>query len=264
MDSATGLGIGLRAVDVRFSREAGFQLNCAEFCARRGQVTGVSGQSGAGKSTLCALFAGFEIPTRGNIEVDGESVVRPGLIRERLWRLRRRVHLVEQQGILLPHLRIAQNFALAESIAFEESRKAALTREEVICALSLRHLENAYPGDLSGGELRRALLARGILAAPAVLLLDEPTSGTDTVLLDAFERLLLLLLERTPNLTIVAVSHDIALLLRICTSIYAMESGQMSAHVLHPRRDRLDALSKDSPFYALLSAAIQQSGSLQQ
>ncbi len=172
----------------------GFDLDVA-----RGEILGVIGASGSGKSTLLLLIAGFLEPAAGRVRVDGDDITaRPPETRP--------VTTVFQEHNLFPHLTVFDNVALGISPglsvdgAARESVQAALER------VQLSGLARRRPGELSGGQRQRVSLARAMVRARPVLLLDEPL----TALGPALRRDLLALIRELVDeqrLAAVLVSH---------------------------------------------------------
>src|SRR5690606_7036657 len=136
-----------------------------------GEVTAISGPSGSGKSTLLDLVAGFLDPSAGSIRLDGEELV--GLPPER-----RPVSLLLQSESLFEHLSARRNLALGLKPHLS-AREAAPQIEAALAEVGLEGLGEQVAGTLSGGQKQRVALARTLLRARPVLLLDEPFSALD-------------------------------------------------------------------------------------
>src|SRR6516165_1150596 len=172
-----------------------------------GQFLAVVGRSGSGKSTLLAMLGGLCRPTSGTVFLNGID----------LWTLpeadraafrNREVGLVFQFASLLPTLRVVVNVALPPLIGGTGEDHAAYRRAmELLARVGLGDRADAYPSELSGGEQRRAALARAIVNAPPILLADEPTSDLDR---DNEAEILELLQEtnRREGVALVVVTHD--------------------------------------------------------
>ncbi|MDT4912881.1 MAG: putative transport system ATP-binding protein, partial [Pseudonocardiales bacterium] len=140
-----------------------------------GEFVAVVGPSGSGKSTLLSCLAGLDEPDGGTVRIDGTRLTRrPEAERARL--RARLVGVLTQNGNLLSHLTIAQNIALARSLAGTAKRGA----DSHLDALGMAHRAYARPDTLSGGETVRAGLAVALANDPPVLLADEPTGELDS------------------------------------------------------------------------------------
>jgi iron(III) transport system ATP-binding protein len=139
-----------------------------------GQTMVIQGPSGSGKTTFLRLIAGLDLPTNGEIHIDGE------LASNQNWAAppyTRGIGMVFQRSALWPHMTVAQN------IRFATRRNPAQEADTIVSKLleetDLAELQGRYPSQLSGGEARRAALARALAARPKRLLLDEPLTSLD-------------------------------------------------------------------------------------
>jgi phospholipid/cholesterol/gamma-HCH transport system ATP-binding protein len=177
------------------------------------KVTVLMGPSGSGKSTLLRMIGGLQRPDSGSIRVAGNdlgSLDEPGLAE-----VRRHLGMLFQNGALLDSMTIFDNVALPlrEHSDFSEPEIAAAVRDR-LDAVGLDDVEDLLPGELSGGMLRRAALARAIIEDPEILLCDEPFSGLDPPNVERIEALLTRL-NRERGLTVILTSHHMASSLRM-------------------------------------------------
>jgi putative ABC transport system ATP-binding protein/macrolide transport system ATP-binding/permease protein/lipoprotein-releasing system ATP-binding protein len=173
-----------------------------------GQFLAVVGRSGSGKSTLLAMLGGLCRPTSGSVLFNGVDLW-TRTEAERAAFHNREVGLVFQFASLLPTLRVVDNVALPALIAGTGEDHAAYRRStELLARVGLSDRADAYPSELSGGEQRRAALARAIVNAPPILLADEPTSDLDE---DSEAEIFELLQEtrRREGVALVIVTHDL-------------------------------------------------------
>jgi molybdate transport system ATP-binding protein len=166
-------------------------------------VTALFGRSGAGKSTLVNMIAGLVRPDRGRIVVNGR-VLFDSAQRIDVPVHARRVGYVFQEGRLFPHLTVKHNLLYGQRGDDENGPSL----EQIAALLGIDRLLHRRPGDLSGGEKQRVAIGRALLAAPRVLLMDEPLAALDAQrkdeILDYIERL-----RDETRLPIVYVSHAI-------------------------------------------------------
>jgi putative ABC transport system ATP-binding protein len=140
-----------------------------------GEIVAVIGPSGSGKSTLLNCLAGLDEPDGGWAAVAGQRLTRrPEAVRSRL--RARHIGVLLQTGNLLDQLTVAQNLALARRLSGATDSVPIRAR---LRAVSLLHRADAFPGQLSGGELARAGLALALVNDPPILLADEPTGEVD-------------------------------------------------------------------------------------
>ncbi len=158
------------------------------------------GPSGCGKTTLLRMIAGFEVPTEGQIIIDGQDMahVSPN---------KRPVNMVFQSYAVFPHMTVAQNVGYGLRIARVPSSEIKTRVEEALALVKLDHLGERRPDQLSGGQRQRVALARSLVMRPKVLLLDEPLSALDAKLRAAMQFELADLQEQV-GITFVTVTHD--------------------------------------------------------
>ena len=143
---------------------------------RPGEFVAVAGPSGSGKSPLLACLAGMDDPDGGSVHLAGQRISHrrePERARIRA----RHIGMLFQQDNLLDHLTVRNNLALVRSLA---GRRGRADRPDVLGLLGLSTSSDAYPGQLSGGELARAGLAIALVNLPALVLADEPTGELDS------------------------------------------------------------------------------------
>ncbi|HEY6760850.1 MAG TPA: ABC transporter ATP-binding protein [Baekduia sp.] len=186
------------AAPVRALRRVDLTVGAGEFVA-------LTGPSGCGKSTLLNLVAGLDVPSDGEIVLDGVPLA--DLDESARARLRRRaVGMVFQFFNLLDDLSALENVALAVAIAGAPRRAAELRARSLLDLLGLTARAAELPGVLSGGERQRLAIARALANDPTLLLADEPTGALDSA--GGFEVLELLRRLHGAGQTILLVTHD--------------------------------------------------------
>jgi len=204
-------------------------LNHVSFAVRKGQIFGLAGESGSGKTTTALTVLGWYRPTAGQIFVDGEDVSR--LTGPALKRLRRRVQMIFQDPYesLNPRFTVRQTLEepmIAHGIPTLERRRRI---RETLTYVELRPVDEflrKYPHELSGGQRQRVGIARALVLKPDLLIADEPVSMLDVSLragvLTLFERL-----NRDFGMSIVHISHDLAVLRHTCDLVAVMFAGKL-------------------------------------
>ncbi len=146
--------------------------------AAAGEFVAVTGPSGCGKSTLLHLAGGIDVATAGRVLVGGRDLTL--LPEDALTLFRRRdVGTVFQFFNLIPALSVRENVELP--LALDSRRGGAERARELLARVGLAGKEDAFPYELSGGQMQRVALARALSAGPALLLADEPTGNLDSV-----------------------------------------------------------------------------------
>jgi putative ABC transport system ATP-binding protein len=183
---------------VRALRRVDLTVDAGEFVA-------LMGPSGCGKSTLLNLVAGLDVPSDGDIELDGVSLI--GLDESDRARLRRRhIGIVFQFFNLLDDLSAEENVALPAAIAGSPRRAAERRARDLLDLLGLASKRAELPGVLSGGERQRLAIARALANEPTLLLADEPTGALDSA--GGVEVLELLRRLHGAGQAILLVTHD--------------------------------------------------------
>ena len=215
----------LRDVHLTLASAAGAVnvLRGVDLAIPAGQSVGLVGPSGAGKSTMMMIMAGLERPTRGDVRVAGHELA--GLDEDALALFRReRVGIVFQAFRLIPTMNALENVAVPLEFA---GRADAFERAEAaLISVGVGHRLLHYPDQLSGGEQQRVALARALVAAPRLLLADEPTGNLDT---ETGQRVIDLMFEltRSQGTTLVLITHDRALAQR-CQRIVRVADGRIA------------------------------------
>ena len=191
---------------------------------RQGEIFGIIGFSGAGKSTLVRCINLLERPTLGRVVVDGQDLTS---LRERdLRKARKKI------GMIFQHFNLMRSRTVRQNVAFP-LKKSGLTKEEqqakIDCLLELVDLADkadAYPSQLSGGQKQRVAIARALASDPKVLLCDEATSALDPQTTHAILALLRQVNEKL-GITIVLITHEMAVVKDICDRVAIMEHGRV-------------------------------------
>ena len=191
----------------------------------RGDVVGIVGESGSGKSTLASLAVGLIAPTAGHILLDGADLTE--LMRDHAGPWRRRVQMAFQDSSSALNPRKTVELCLTETLALRGvARDARRAEAHGLLALVGLGVELAprLPHELSGGQRQRVGLARALAMQPDILFADEPVSALD-VSLQAQVVNLLARLTRELGLTLVFISHDLALVRTLCSRLIVMRNG---------------------------------------
>jgi ABC-type lipoprotein export system ATPase subunit len=227
----------------------------------RGEFVSIVGRSGSGKSTLMAMLGALTPPTQGKVLLDGTDIwalpeAERAIVRSR------HIGFVFQFPSLLPNLTAVDNVAVPALLGRTMDASAAYARAyDLLARVGLAERADAYPGSMSGGEQRRAVVARALINSPPLLLADEPTSDldedTEADIIDLLEEL-----QRTEAFGLALVTHDLKLAKRAQRS-YEMRQGALAATELQeiaveperPPRHFGPATARDRPQPAVSTAA---------
>ncbi len=184
-----------------------------------GEIVGVLGPSGCGKTTTLRTIAGFETPTAGTVQFDGEDVthVPPE---------NRNVGLVFQTYALFDNMTVLENVAFGLKMRGHAKADRQARAQELLELLDIDELAHRDPTTLSGGQQQRVGLARALAIEPNILLLDEPMTGLDAQLKTRLQRELSALLADL-DVTGLYVTHDQAEAMLMSDRIAVMNNGQI-------------------------------------
>ena len=162
----------------------------------------ITGDSGVGKSTLLNILSGLMRPTAGKVLYEDKEIT--GLNDRNLSSLRiKYLGIVNQSSDLISYLTLAENLKLSREISGREGEDET---DKVLERLGLEDLKSSYPEEMSGGEIKRAAIARAILISPEVLIMDEPTANLDRK--NVRNVLSLLKEQQDKGKTVVISSHE--------------------------------------------------------
>lgn len=209
-------------------------LKDVDLTIRDGEIFGVIGYSGAGKSTLVRCINLLELPDSGSISVGSSGEIQlknkkayidgHPMTERQLMKLRRSVGMIFQHFNLLDRSTVFEN--IAYPLRYQKMKRAEIEKRvmELLKLVDLTEKRDAYPAQLSGGQKQRVAIARALANNPRILLSDEATSALDP---DATEAILSLLrrLNEQLGLTVVLITHEMAVIKAVCHRVAVMEEG---------------------------------------
>jgi cell division transport system ATP-binding protein len=202
-------------------------LNDVSLKIDRGEFVFLMGSSGAGKSTLIKMLFREEIPTRGQIFIATQSIVR--MKRSEIPKLRRSMGVVFQDFKLLENKTVAENIAFAVKVVGAKNQEIKLRAAEVIEMVGLKGKENSFPDQLSGGEQQRVGIARAIANRPLLLIADEPSGNLD---MDTARGIMELLYQiNRKGTTIIMATHAQELVRAAGKRVVTLEAGRVISDV---------------------------------
>ncbi|HRA70899.1 MAG TPA: polyamine ABC transporter ATP-binding protein, partial [Trichococcus flocculiformis] len=209
----------VRIIDVRKEFDGFVAVDSVNLSIRKGEIFALLGGSGCGKSTLLRCLAGFEKPTSGKIELDGQII-------NDLQPYDRPINMMFQSYALFPHMTVEQNIAFG--LKQDGMAKDAIARrvEEMLSIVQMNKFAKRKPHQLSGGQQQRVALARSLAKSPKLLLLDEPMGALDKKLRSQMQLELVNIIERL-GVTCVMVTHDQEEAMNMAHRIALMDAGHI-------------------------------------
>jgi polar amino acid transport system ATP-binding protein len=213
--------VSLAGKDIHLSLGPNTVLRGVDIDVPAGTTVAVIGPSGSGKSTLLRTLNRLYEPDRGDIMLDGRSV-----LHDNPDRLRQRIGMVFQHFNLFPHRSVLDNVMLAprklRRLSADAARELALAQLDRV---GLRHKADARPGTLSGGQQQRVAIARALAMAPQVMFFDEPTSALDPEMVK--DVLALIADLGAEGMTMVVVTHEMGFARSASDTVVFMDHGKV-------------------------------------
>ncbi|MFU0543618.1 ABC transporter ATP-binding protein [Gardnerella vaginalis] len=238
------LVVNLKNVTREFKRKNRkfIAVDNVNFSLKAGDFVAIVGKSGNGKSTLLNMIAGLLKPTRGNVTIFGCNISLPSISDEQISAIRaKNIGFVTQSQTLLANLNVINNVILpvkifdasskrigdlAEKLHPEDCANVTSFAMDLLKRLNVDDLAHCYPRELSGGEMRRVMIARSLINNPRLLLLDEPTGDLDS---QNTQTVVSLLRDCADSgAAVLVVTHDESVAAS-ANSVYTMDSGILRA-----------------------------------
>ena len=218
--------IELRNLNKTFHTQDGAltALDDINLTVQDGEIFGIIGLSGAGKSTLVRCMNLLERPTHGEVLVDGQDLMKlsPAGLRE----VRRNIGMIFQSYNLLEQRTVLRNVLYPLELTHEDRRTARTRAMQLLELVGLADRASAYPAQLSGGQKQRVAIARALATNPHYLLCDEATSALDPTTTDSILALLQTI-NRTLGVTVVVITHAMAVVDRICHRVAVIDNSRI-------------------------------------
>lgn len=196
-------------------------LNDCNFRIEQGEFVFLIGPSGAGKSTITKLILKEINPDRGKIYLYGEDIT--GLKARKVPKLRQSIGMVFQDFKLLENKTVYQNIKYVMQILGKSSSEIKSTIDTVLDLVNLKDKKNAYPHELSGGEMQRVCIARSMVNKPKLLIADEPTGNLDPVTSMDIANALVRINER--GTTVMMITHEKDIVNKLQKRVIQLDKG---------------------------------------
>lgn len=190
---------------------------------KAGEVVSVIGPSGSGKSTFLRCINLLEIPTQGEIEIEGQSITASNAC---INKLRQKVGMVFQNFNLFPHKTVKQNITLAPvKLGVMDQAEANAKALELLTQVGLAEKIDVYPSSLSGGQKQRVAIARALAMQPELMLFDEPTSALDPEMVGDVLDVMKSLAHN--GMTMVIVTHEMGFAREVSDRVLFIDGGEI-------------------------------------
>ena len=209
------MSIELNSITKRFGDV--IAVNSVSFSVKDGELMALLGPSGGGKTTVLRMIAGLEMPTDGDVLINGQRV-------NDLSVQQRNIGFVFQNYALFKNMNVFKNIAFGLKIKKWKRADISSRVEELVTLFGLQGLEKRYPHQLSGGQRQRVAIARALASKPSVLLLDEPFGAVDAKIRQEL-REWLVTLHNELNVTTIFVTHDQEEALEVSNRIVIFSRG---------------------------------------
>jgi cell division transport system ATP-binding protein len=218
-------------------------LDRVSFDIPRGQFVFLTGASGSGKTSLLRLIFRADVPTEGQILVNGRNVSSIPL--QKIPYLRRSIGVVFQDFRLIPRKTVFENVTYLPRILGTDLSSRKKMAYQALRRVGLAHRLNAFPLELSGGEQQRVAIARALINEPEILIADEPTGNLDPDL--SWEILRLFLEVNLRGTTVLLATHDRDMIHRVGRRVLTLDAGRLASDQELPGTDppRLDLLPSE-------------------
>lgn len=197
-------------------------LKDVSISVKKGEIYGIIGLSGAGKSSLLRCINLLEKPTSGEIIINGKDMIK--LNSEDLRNARKKIGMIFQHFNLLNNSTVFENVAFPLKISGVSKQEREKRVNELLEVVDLSSKKDSYPSQLSGGQKQRVGIARALANNPEIILSDEATSALDPTNTESILNLLKEI-NRTLGITILAITHEMDVIKKLCDTVAVMEDG---------------------------------------
>lgn len=200
-----------------------FAISDITFSIEKGEFVFLVGPTGSGKTTIFRLLTREMVPTQGRVIVNEWDLTK--LPSKKIPELRKRIGVVFQDLKLLADRTILENTLLPLEVAGVKAKEALRRAEEILSQVGILEHKDKFPIQLSGGELQRAAIARGLILSPDILLADEPTGNLDEI--TSWEIVKLLSDINEKGTTVIMATHSLDIVKKLNKRIVELEKGKI-------------------------------------
>lgn len=206
-------------------------LNNLDLKVEKGELLAIVGSSGCGKSTLLHLAGALDLPSSGEVFINGVNILTLS-DKERAAFRNQHIGFIYQFHHLMMEFTALENVAMPLLIKGDKPKEAIAAASKMLTDVGLAHRINHRPSELSGGERQRTAIARALVTEPSLILADEPTGNLDSDTAEQIYQLIRSLNQRVQT-SFVVVTHDIALAMRMDRQL-KLDHGKLSTFVAQP------------------------------
>ena len=203
----------------------------------RGEILGLIGRSGCGKSTLIKILVGYYNADKGHILFNGKD------IKSNFEAVKSLVGYTTQENSFYEMLTVKENMSYYANLYGMKRKERKKRIEELLFAVNLHHAKNTLAGDISGGMKRRLDFAISLLHNPQLVILDEPTTGLDPVLVDNFWKIVTSIVKKQ-KIAVLVSSHLLSEVKNYCTKAAVMADGKIKTIISIKKSTKLERLFK--------------------
>lgn len=222
---------------------------------QKGEFVGIMGASGSGKTTLLNVLCSIDIPTSGEVQINGQALDK--LSAKKLANVRRtEMGFIFQDYNLLDTLTVKENILLPLAVSKVEKKEAEIRCQQLVNELNIQEILEKYPNEISGGQKQRTAAARALIMNPSIIFADEPTGALDsksaTSLLENLNTL-----NSNANITIMMVTHD-AIAASFCSRVLFLKDGSIYTELYKGEQNRATFFQQIMNTQAVLGGEINE------
>ena len=214
----------LECSELRKSYKKKIAVNNVSLSVKEGEIVGLLGPNGAGKTTTFYMIAGLIKPDNGKIRMDSEDITHLPMYK----RAQRGLSYLPQEPSIFRGMTVEENIYSILEFLYKEEKTRKLVLEKLLQDLNIAHIRKTQAYAVSGGERRRVEVARALATKPKFILLDEPFSGIDPIIVDELKTIIKELKKR--NIGIIMTDHNVREILDIVDRAYLLFDGKIIKH----------------------------------